>query len=304
MLLLFGGAVVGREQNSLWAYKPGRAGTAPGRWVDLSANAGVLRRAYHAAVWDSADGVMLVFGGETNGVRLADTWAYRPGKGGLAAGTWARLNATGPAPRQSAMAAWDSGDRVMLLAGGYGYGGPLSDLWAFRPDRHGAAGAWTRLASTTPLGPRAGSAAVWDTTRGRLLVFGGDVPSRARERRDPSAPDQHDNATVTATVTPTATQTPSPAPPSATATASASATPLPTNTSTNTATATPTPTATNTNTATPTPTATDTATATPTQTSTTTGGTAPRAVTQAARACGRQGAAACESTTALAARHA
>src|SRR5205823_12475046 len=124
-------------------------GPAPGRWVDVTAQGSPLRRAYHAAVWDSADRVMLVFGGESNGAPLADLWAYRPPRGALRPGTWIRLGSSGPTPRQASMAVWDTADRLMLLAGGHGYSGLLSDLWAFRPRGHGTGGEWTRLAATT-----------------------------------------------------------------------------------------------------------------------------------------------------------
>jgi len=209
VLLVFDGAQSGRETDSLYAYKPGRgiatgrAGKTSGRWADVSASNGPLRRAYHNAVWDSADGVMIVFGGETSGVPLGDTWIYKPVKGGLTPGTWTQAAANGPSARQQALAGWDSADRVMLLASGSGYAGLLSDLWSFRPARGHATAAWTRLSAATPLGPRAGEASVWDSAGKRLLVFGGQIAT-------PAAPALAIQPTATATATAPATATGAP----------------------------------------------------------------------------------------------
>jgi hypothetical protein len=213
VLLVFDGAQNGRETDSLYAYKPGRGivtsrgEKTAGRWADVTATDGPLRRAYHNAVWDGADGVMIVFGGETNGVPLGDTWIYKPAKGGLTPGTWTHVAANGPLARQQALAAWDSADRVLLLAGGSGYAGLLSDLWSFQPARGRAAALWTRLSAATPLGPRAGGAAAWDSAGKRLLVFGGQVAVPAALAIQPTA-----TATATATPLATATGTPSAGP--------------------------------------------------------------------------------------------
>lgn len=255
VLLLFDGQQARSEMDSLWAYKPGRGGTTAGRWTDISGTGSPMRRAYQSAVWDSADGVMLVVGGESGDLPLSDAWTYRPAKGARTPGTWTRL-AAGPPPRQNAMAVWDSADRLMLLAGGVGYSGLLGDLWAFRPANHGSGGDWTRLAATTPLGARAGAAAAWDSAKGRLLIFGGQVPTPPPASIPVGTP-----ATISPTRTVTPTMTPSPSS-TATSTATHTATPVPTNT--------PVPTDTATNTPTNTPTATDTATSTPTGTATAT----------------------------------
>lgn len=280
------GAQGSHETESLWAYKPGRGvvagrgGKGAGRWVELpiAANAALpLRRAYHSAVWDDADGVMLLFGGETVGVTVGDTWAYRPAKGGLTTGVWTHIATTGPSPRQRAAAAWDSADGLMLLAGGAGYAGLLADLWAFRPARHGTAGSWIRLSAATPLGPREGAAAAWDAGSHRLLVFGGQLPSPAPT----SAPRQAPTTPTSPTITPTGTSQGG-AGPTAQPTATASATSAPpSSTPTNTATATNTPTASPTDS--PTPTATDTPTNVPTATNTPTPG-APAAPARAGSA--------------------
>ncbi len=174
-MLVFDGQARQQELDGLWAYHPA-SGKKPGQWSALSTVGGPLRRAFHSTAWDSTDGVMLVFGGENRGVALGDLWAYRPAPGATAGGAWTRIFTTGgPSVRQDAAVAWDNVDRVELLFGGQNAQGFLSDLWAFRPSRHGASGAWTKLADSTPLGARAGAAASWDSAGHRLDVFGGQV---------------------------------------------------------------------------------------------------------------------------------
>ncbi len=291
-MLLFDGTARARELDSLWSYKPAH-GRTRAVWTDLTTPADPLHRADHSAVWDARDRVMLVFGGQSGGALLGDTWAYKPARGALTPGTWTRLITTGaPSSRQGATAVWDDADSAMLLFGGQGGAdgqSVLSDLWAFRLSRGGGSGTWTRLSLTTPLGPRAGAAAVWDSAGRRMVVFGGQAPPPAAPT--PIVPPTATRtisrtATVTATATgaaPTPTRAPS-ATPTATPspTLPSTSTPTPTNTPTNTSTPPPlpkptgtsTPTLTNTptNTSTPsqTPTATATATNTPTATATNT----------------------------------
>lgn len=299
VLLVLDGARNGRETDSLYAYKPGRGvvggrgGAVAGRWADVGAPGGPLRRAFHSVVWDSADGVMILFGGETNGVPLGDTWTYKPARGGLTPGTWTRLSvagvagvagASGPAARQRAMAAWDAADGVMLLSGGTGYNGLFSDLWSFRPAKGRSRAAWTRLSATAPLGPRAGGAALWDSAGKRFLVFGGQIATPTPAPPAPPAPPalvvrQKGTSTPVSIATGAPLPSATSAPPSATAVPSA--TPSSTSTSTNTATNTPTQpanTATAVPSATPSPlpptaTATGTATGTAMATATLTGAT-------------------------------
>jgi len=279
-MLLFDGAAHARELDSLWSYKPAH-GRARAAWTDLTTPADPLHRAGHSAVWDARDRVMLVFGGASGGALLGDTWAYKPARGALTPGAWTRLITAGaPAPRRGATAVWDDADNALLLLGGQGEAGGqglLSDLWAFRLSRGGRSGTWTRLSSTTPLGPRAGAAAVWDSAGRRMVVFGGQVlPPATPTPIVPPTPTRAitTTATVTETVTTTApapTRTPSATPtatPTNTSTTTSLPTPTGTSTPTNTRTATSTSTPTNTRTATSTPSQTPTATATSTATNT------------------------------------
>lgn len=138
-------------------------------WSQLApAPGGPTARGSHVAVWDSASGRMLVFGGwDLGGNRLNDLWAYAP-----ATNSWAQLQPAGTLPdvRVKPSALWDPGNRQMLLFGGATPNGPSSELWAFRP----SANAWAQLSPGAPVPPaREAHSAVWDEGRSRMLVFGG-----------------------------------------------------------------------------------------------------------------------------------
>lgn len=125
----------------------------------------------HAAVYDSRDHALLLFGGATATDVRADLWGWR-------AGSWQPSPATGPAPRTFPAMAYDSArDEVVLFGGsrvlfGDGTAAPamLDDTWVLRGDE------WIRVAGVGP-GPRAEAAVAYDSRRGRTVMFGGWLTS-------------------------------------------------------------------------------------------------------------------------------
>jgi hypothetical protein len=156
-LLAYGGSS-GTILSDTWALPL----AAPTAWVPLSGT----RRKGHSAVYDNARGRMIVFGGD-NGTQLADAWELSLGK----APTWTRLAPTGaPAARALHGAVYDPTRDRMVIFGGRGTS-PMNDTWELT---FSGELAWHQLAPTgTPPSPREDVSAVFDGTRGRMLVFGG-----------------------------------------------------------------------------------------------------------------------------------
>ncbi len=72
-------------------------------------------------------GGIAVFGGDTAGGDAGDTWH-------LAGGTWAELApAAAPSPREGPAATSDAAATLMVIFGGRGPDGELSDTWVFTP---------------------------------------------------------------------------------------------------------------------------------------------------------------------------
>ena len=130
-------------------------GAAPG-------NEGMLGA---SMAYDAADNQVVLFGGfnGTTGA-LGQTWTEVPYKTSWVGG------GTGPAPqaRWSAAMAYDPVLGGVVLFGGDGRGGLLSDTWLFRE------GNWTPVSSSLSPPARSGASLVWQAPSQRLILFGGN----------------------------------------------------------------------------------------------------------------------------------
>jgi hypothetical protein len=149
-------------------------------WTQLTANGAAgapPARQDATVVWDPADRELLVYGGTDTSASTAmsDLWAYSPAKG-----AWTQLAAANAAPagRFGAAGVWDPVDKYLLIVGGQqgtGTGATFfNDVEAYAP----ISNTWTTLspqgASGAPT-PRSRVGAAWDSTSGRLLLFGGET---------------------------------------------------------------------------------------------------------------------------------
>ena len=122
-------------------------------------------RASGAMAYDSIDSYAVMFGGCNHRTcPLADTWKYE-------AGNWTNLTASlplAPPARQGAEMVNDLADHALVLFGGLGAGGALSDTWEF------AGGSWSAVSITGPSpAPRSFAQATYDPVRGAVVLFGG-----------------------------------------------------------------------------------------------------------------------------------
>jgi hypothetical protein len=131
-------------------------------------------RVLHSAVYDSAHGRIVIFGGADDvqaGTDRNDVLALSLG----ANPAWSPLPGTSPAPRRDSSAIYDPvGDR-MLVFGGHSFPGMVfgsNEVWSFALDKSPY---WTLLApSGTPPQPRYRAMATYDPPRQRMLIFGGE----------------------------------------------------------------------------------------------------------------------------------
>lgn len=135
------------------------------RWQDVSPAAGrPVERCLHRIALLARTGVVVLFGGQTNGAPfLDDTWLLDP-----AARTWREVTGEGPVARN--LHAMDAAPDAVWVFGGAGADGPLADVWRF----DGAAWREIVVDGEGP-GPRAGLDGT--VAGGRLSVFGGRGPS-------------------------------------------------------------------------------------------------------------------------------
>jgi hypothetical protein len=155
-VLLFGGYNAPGFLGDTWKF-------FAGTWTKLLPSPSPSARSGASAAYDSAsaDGYVVLFGGRTGGTNyLGDTWTF-------SAGSWTQLSpSSSPFPRAYAAMAYDYGDAVVVLFGGYNTGNFLGDTWAFTDDY------WLNLPNSTPP-QRSYSSISYDQADGYVLLFGG-----------------------------------------------------------------------------------------------------------------------------------
>lgn len=157
--MTFGGSSGPRMVNGeVWEL----AGT---QWTKNSGDAPPARAA-HLMVYDARRKKTVVFGGmgaSQQGqapVMLGDLWEFDGAK-------WTRIEEdSGPSPRLSPGAAYDSKRGRIILFGGAGSQGFLGDTWSWDGTR------WRKLADTGPE-PRVMGYLAYDAKRDRIVLFGG-----------------------------------------------------------------------------------------------------------------------------------
>jgi hypothetical protein len=120
-------------------------------------------RAHHCSAYlPDQNQLMVVGGADQNGPMAPAAYAIN-----LATRTWSEVTGPLPAGTLGCMAAWLSAQGRMIVFGGAGQSGPLSDTWSFDPH----AGMFEQLHPTTSPPARSDGVLVDDGTR--LLLYGG-----------------------------------------------------------------------------------------------------------------------------------
>src|ERR1019366_3146977 len=140
-----------------------------GTWGLVQTN-GPSPRQHHAMAYDSARHVVVLFGGSDSSSYKGDTWEWD----GV---NWALIpTTTSPSPRNEHAMAYDSNRGVVVLFGGGNDNSPEAqgETWEYP-----VAGQWVRRANsagpgaTTGPSPRVRHAMAYDSTRQRVVLFGG-----------------------------------------------------------------------------------------------------------------------------------
>jgi hypothetical protein len=164
-VVVFGGENAGASLEDTWTWD-----RASNLWSVGYAN-GPGARTAAAGAYDANRKRWVVFGGllrtSTGDTYLGDTWEYDP-----ALKTWASISpATSPPPRAYAAVAFDSSRNKTVVFGGRGPAGPAEtdSVWEWDGSQ------WTQRPSINGPHARASSAMVFDSTRARFVLFGGET---------------------------------------------------------------------------------------------------------------------------------
>jgi len=117
-----------------------------------------------AMVFDSARGVVVLFGGQTaiydSSAFLGDTWEWD-------GATWTLRSDTGPSPRTGHMMAYDSDRGVTVMFGGGKLSARYDDTWEWDGNT------WVLRCTACEPGPRIWHAMSYDSAKGVTVLFGG-----------------------------------------------------------------------------------------------------------------------------------
>jgi len=171
-VILFGGSPdvsgIDGSLDSTWAYDVSKNG-----WTELKPSGpSPAQRNGHATAYDSARGLMILFGGSHAPRDFHDLWAYDP-----SANTWTQLRPSGPVPDGRNGASFDYDpliDRLVLFGGfrggSAGVEGAAGDTWEYDFGKN----TWIEIKPTgqAPAARQFGSLVFCPTVE-RAILFGG-----------------------------------------------------------------------------------------------------------------------------------
>ncbi|MEZ5963590.1 MAG: kelch repeat-containing protein [Planctomycetota bacterium] len=145
--------------NDLWRFDGSN-------WTDVTPGTGQLppARDWYVTAYDTTRSRLVVFGGrDAAGSDLGDLWEWN-------GSTWQSIGATpAPSPRRWASMTFDPTINACILFGGRDNlsGVYLNDTWAWDGT------SWAQLSPGTSPTPRGRQVSVYDSRRGRIVMFGG-----------------------------------------------------------------------------------------------------------------------------------
>ena len=148
------------------------------KWTAIQPNNALPARANAAAIYNSTDHSIVVFGGSANDGFVNDLW-----KLDLATYTWSEIttNSSKPFPRHTPNAIYDEANNRMIVYSGQGTEGLANDIWSFDFDD----GTWQELSANSDGGEqpskRYGTVAALDVNTNQLIVFAGFASVGSRQ---------------------------------------------------------------------------------------------------------------------------
>jgi hypothetical protein len=178
MVVLFGGQNSSKSPvlSDTWTYWAGGWSLVvpptkiQSGWNPPANESGPNGRQAAAMTYDARDGFPILFGGYnetayTKEVNYSDTWIQ-------IAGVWNLTSGPGPSARYGASMVYDSADSYVLLFGGWQIGPSgtiaLRDTWNYT-----FTNGWKQLHPTSSPTGRGGAAMTFDSTSGKVIMFGG-----------------------------------------------------------------------------------------------------------------------------------
>src|SRR5579885_1549842 len=166
--------------SDVWVLSGANGESGTPTWTQLlPVGIGPSARENSSAIYDSANNVLTVFGGDAGGSGLSDVWTLSHANGQGGTPTWTQLLPTGTAPwaRTGHSAVYDSlNNRMIVFGGNASLTGirPLNDTWILTfANGIGGTPAWTSLKVTGSAPQRCFHTAFYSAADNDMIVFGG-----------------------------------------------------------------------------------------------------------------------------------
>jgi hypothetical protein len=162
--------------NDVWVLSSANGEGGTPAWKKLSpSGTSPAARESASAVYDSANNILTIYGGDAGGTGLADVWVLSHANGSGGTPVWTRLTPTGtpPGARTGQSATYDSSTDRMTVFGGLNNGLTLSDSWVLTSANGIGNPSWLAIRTSTTAPSVAYHSAVYDQTANDLYVFAG-----------------------------------------------------------------------------------------------------------------------------------
>lgn len=161
-IMMFGGGNDNDVYDDTWVLN-----STTGDWTELVLDSSPVHRSSTVMVYDSADEVIILFGGYNGTQWDSDTWIFD-----CNTETWTEVTpAHSPYGRGSHAMVYDSINDKVLLFSGYGStGANVADTWSYDYNTN----SWEEMNPSTSPGRRYGAGCIFDQANEIMIIFGGN----------------------------------------------------------------------------------------------------------------------------------
>ena len=177
-MIVFGGSNCAKGFfNDVWVLSNANGVTGTPSWTQLHPGGiGPSAREAASAVYDAANNLMIVYGGDAGAANLGDVWVLSNANGTGGTPNWTKLAPAGAAPytRSGHSAIYDSANDRMIIFGGFHSTRTLSDTYALTfANGIGGTPAWVKITATGTAPAVGYHTAVYDTAKNAMYIFAG-----------------------------------------------------------------------------------------------------------------------------------
>jgi hypothetical protein len=182
-MIVFGGNNCSKGYfNDVWVLSNANGEGGTPAWRKLATfGTPPATRECSTAVYDSTNNVLIIYGGDVNGVDFGDVWVLSNANGTGGSAVWSQLSPTGTAPmaRTGHSAVYDSVHDRMTIFGGFYKTTTLSDTFVLTfANGIGGTPSWTKITPTGTAPTLGYHTAVYDSSANAMYVFAGSSSAK------------------------------------------------------------------------------------------------------------------------------